>query len=360
MAEPDLEAAGAAIRALNLDGPTPVAVLRDRNRRRRARHRALGVGALVVVLIGAGLLLAYRPNRARVVTTSPNGTVPLVRLPTVEHPSRWLPIDYGRLQMWLPPGWRAISGSLRCTTRSDDNLITLGPTLQPCGISVASDVSLRQSTKPAPVTWRSMRIHGVTVHYHDQGRSVTYAVPSLQVTITASGTRALAVVGTLSPSPLDAVMEMTGAVGTPASWKAVRFDGFEIRVPRNWKTAPLTADCGALFVAAKHPAAYTGQALYRGACKPILLTYLLRPGNGVWLQQVSEQTAGTGRYRLKFHHLGLIVDPATSALGGQEGVPIANITAVAGTHTLSAQLGLGTDPAIAEEILSSLRYVGLS
>jgi hypothetical protein len=360
MAEAGLEAAGAAVRALDLGAPTPVAALRTRNRRRRTRRRGLTVGALVVVLVAAGIVVSSRPARSRVVTTSPQATVPLVRLPTVDHPKGWRPIDYGRLRLWLPPGWQAVSGPIGCRTRSYDNLMTFEPSTDGCGNTVGTYLSLRQSTTPAPVGWRTSSIHGVTVHYHQVGRSHTYVIPRLQVTITAKGAQAVAVARTAGPSSLDAVLAMTGPVTTPPSWKAVRFDGFQVTVPRTWKTARVTADCGALFTAAKDPVAYRGKALYRGACEIVLPIYLLRPGNGVWLEQVTNGSRRTGPYRLDFHHLGLIVDPARSVVGGQVGVPVVNVTVVAGTHTLSAQLGLGTDPATAEQVLSSLRYVGTS
>jgi hypothetical protein len=359
MAEADLEAAGAAIRALSLDLPTPVTLLRDRNRRRKTRRWGLGVGALVVVLITAGIVVSLRPERSRVVTTSPAATIPLVRLPPVSHPSRWQPIDYGLLRLWLPPGWQAVSGPTGCTTRSYDNLMTLEPSIQGCGSKVTTYLSLRRSTKPAPVTWPTSSLNGVTVRYHHVGRRIMYVVPRLQVTITATGAEAVAVARTVGPSSLDAVLAMNGPVKTPTSWKSVRFDGFEVRVPRNWKTARVTADCGGLFFAAKNPVAYTGKALYDASCAVVLPTYLLRPGNGVWLEQVANEARRSVAYRLEFHHLGVIVDPATSSLGGQVGVPIVNITAVAGTHTLSAQLGLGTDPTTAEQVLSTLRYVGV-
>jgi hypothetical protein len=150
---------------------------------------------------------------------------------------------------------------------------------------------------------------------------------------------------------------MPGPVAVPRRWRPVRFDGFQVDVPTTWSISNVSADCGTLVSGS--PSAYEGRSRFTASCALVLPIYRLRPGNGVWLEQVAGRgPAPADTYNLHINGLGVKIRPATSVLGGQGGVPIVNLTVVTAHQTLQAQLGLGTDPAVAEEVLSSLHYVG--
>jgi hypothetical protein len=220
-----------------------------------------------------------------------------------------------------------------------------------CPPSLAGWASIQPFTGAAPDDWRAATVNATVVWSHQVGGQEIVAIPSLHAQITAVGA-GRAILATVGPSSLAAVLALRHPITVPRSWKAVRFAGLQIAVPADWPIAALTGQLpepgvctGPIFQTAT---VYLGADGFRPLCAPTV-AQLDPPVDGAWLaaptsnQQANIQTMALGPLLVSVEYS----DPDTDAA-------IA-VRVTVDAQTVNLVVGLGVDPTVAEGILSSLR-----
>jgi hypothetical protein len=165
------------------------------------------------------------------------------------------------------------------------------------------------------------------------------------------------VVATLGPSSLDVLVHDGRAVAVPTSWKAVRFDGLQARVPPNWpvevvtRQDPVPGVCGGpLF---RSPTVYLGNDGFVPSCAVVLGPQLAPPVDGLWVfsgrPEVGDNLSkalGFGAFRPVLDYSYTATDPEATLQLQYNGMEVV--------------VGLGTRPTTAEEVISSLRSTDLA
>jgi hypothetical protein len=184
------------------------------------------------------------------------------------------------------------------------------------------------------------------------GSAVTEDVPSLGVQLLYNGAGA-SVAATLGRSSYAALSDANYPVAVPASWKTVIYKGFQVRVPPSWPVRALglhLAAPGFCGLGGGAAGVYLGRESVVATCPvpppgsvPAFFDYL-------WLQPytassgTSEHRLRTGQVTLTLQEIGPVSDYTTAA----------NLTASSGSRRISLTIGLGTQPTMAEAILSSI------
>lgn len=339
----DLDQAGHRL-ASHPAGPlTPIPALRQRIRRRHRRRRfaaALGAAGLTAVAGVGAVTLPTGHHTDQVQVGSGAYAYPAHLLPVVAHPRRWMPFDIGLLRLWAPSeeeyGWAPGSYTFTDIGNSCMRTACLPP-------HAPVPLTVERATPTTGLT--PTRLNGLKVWERHAGSTTVYDVPSLDVRLVATTRLADRVAATMGPSSLQAVLTTTYPVARPARWKTLRFDAVAVSVPASWpvKRGPLPNNC-----AFSTPTAYIGEL--RPTCvaqtnhgRPLTLLGV-GGSNGVPTQDLTRTaTIETGHATIKI------------AYGSTASSYLLSLTVHTTSGTAQATIGLGSDPALAEEILSSLR-----
>jgi hypothetical protein len=410
----DLAEAGERLRHLTLDEPTPVVELRRRRGARTRKRRRIGLGAaggiFVVAALFAALTLSTSGRPAERVVTGLGSTTPTDSLagptsaatgghraapysaspnisalapttglagaapaqPATTHPADADAVDYGLLQLWLPPGWHIFSTSATATGSCPPAQSVMFDTTVPASCTqpatVASEAYVMVTTlaeaTPA-INPTHQWINGIPVSESSGPSSApgfsitTYRITRLGVSIQATATGEV-VVDSLGPSSFYALSHETALPEVPASWKTVRYDGFEARVPNIWPVQTLTAEdtppgeCSDLTFPA--PQVYLGDAGAATNCPYESSTGVPATSNGLWMRPYLANLPGSGDYNTTLPRT-----PVTETLADADvheyftGTAVVGVTS--GSHRVSVVVGLGANPTVAEEVLASIRLV---
>ncbi|MHB8295748.1 MAG: hypothetical protein ACYDH5_14220 [Acidimicrobiales bacterium] len=356
----DLEDAAQRLVATCSAGPiTPISDLRSRARRRRRRRRGMtGLAACAVAVAVAMATVHLVPAGQRRLYVAAGGANQAVSLPQSNHPSGWRRVDIGRASLWLPKSWSYCTAGNNAQGISMVPLASNGsgfcppPPFAKPPVAVLPPVSTsgwaRASLNGIPAWERPVR--------NASSGSRTYDLPSLGVRLVAVGPVATRVVRTIEPSPLSALLATSYPVPVPSGWKTVRLGPVAASIPASWPVRRLTAPpreipgnrysaCN-LFLSS---AAYLGKV--RSRCSGIA-TGEPSP-TGIWL--------GTSAVVPLVHARSTSVTLKTGnavvdlRYGYTSSSYLVDFTIHTAAGTVQATLGLGSHPAIAEEILSSLR-----
>jgi hypothetical protein len=299
--------------------------------------------------------------------------VPAGRSLSPPHAAGATPVDYGLLRLWLPPGWHVWSGAGTVAGSCPPAKSVLFGS-DPDGACPSSPATLPSYVVVEPVVENASpsgqqtdRINGFTVHSAAPGgapsttETTMYTVPALGVQILASAAGHV-VVDSLGPSSLYDVIHLQSPVAPPASWKTVNYGGFEARVPRNWPVHTLRApsenpgdNCSG-YAEFTEPEVDLGTGGGPGSnCPEISI-----PGdppevsNGLWMQPYSANVPGGGDFNTQ-----LAYRPLSEVLARADPdnyfAATASVAITSGARRITVVVGLGTDPGVAEEILSSFR-----
>jgi hypothetical protein len=321
---------------------------------RQRHHRRTSFSVVVVAVVAVvgivTVLGAQSDHRRLQVTTQPpashvSGRGVPVTLPAATHPVGWVPLDFGRARLWAPKGWQAFGPN---TCPHGGREVLSGP-----AVTCHGPAPIKPYLRVEPIdrqvgSGRVFKLNGLRVFPQTKpsGVSVDWAVPSLDVIMQAYGARAESIARTLSPSSLAAVTAAPLPVTIPPSWKAVTYGGLTARVPPNWSTGGLA--CSGFFT---QPSVLEGGNVGAAGCGQNDDNGAFTPTDGLWLEgdrALRPVTLGDAVRRFTVDgHPAVISDP-------QQGPAIDVEVTLAGQH-LYAIVGLGVDPDIAQEVLSSLR-----
>ncbi|HEX3427124.1 MAG TPA: hypothetical protein VHT30_13395 [Acidimicrobiales bacterium] len=270
----------------------------------------------------------------------------------VTAPSGFSPEDFGRLRIYVPPGWESIPG---CKAAGD--IFYLVPSAEEqdvfdggCAPSLENWASIQPFAGTAPATWTTSTINGTAVWSQQTDGRDTLDIPSLDAQVTAVGA-GRDIVTTIGPSTLDAVLRLRHAVNVPRTWHVVRFDGLQMRVPRGWPVEVLTRKvpepgaCSSQVF--RTPTVYEGAGGFWPICT-IGFSPLAPPVDGVWVDppglslHLDMQPMPFGEY------------PVNVEYTNTESDAVIGLDVRIGTRRINLIVGLGRDPTVAEEILSSL------
>lgn len=359
----DLEDAAQRLVATCSAGPiTPISDLRSRARRRRRRRRGMtGLAACAAAVAVAMATVHLVPAGQRRLYVAAGGANQAVSLPQSDHPSGWRRVDIGRASLWLPKSWSY------CTVYNAQGISAQGISMVPLA-SGGSGFCPPPLAKPPvavlpPVStsgWARASLNGIPAWERPvrnaSSRSRTYDLPSLGVRLVAIGPVATRVVRTIEPSPLSALLATSYPVPVPSGWKTVRFGPVAASIPASWPVRRLTAppkeipvnrySACKLFLSS---AAYLGKV--RSRCSGIAAG---EPSpTGIWLgTSAVGPLADTRSTSVTLKSGNAVVD---LRYGYTSSSYLVDLTIHTAAGTVQATLGLGSQPAVAEEILSSLR-----
>jgi hypothetical protein len=388
----DLNDAGRRLAAYRAEPTPPVAEVRAQSARRAHRRRLLtaSVASIAAVAIVAAVVTVgvVRGGSGRQQVSTGPGPTPTVsapaasQLPEVAHPVGSKAADWGQLRLWLPPGWNAAVPA-SCWVSKQGVYFSAQPPAVDCHDHGADQPSLWVTALVGtiPAMFRSSTINGVTVWSSSAalvagGSPAVYDVPSLGVQIFARGAASTGVVDTLGPSALHAVLVQRYPTAVTDGWKTVTFDGFSAEVPAAWPqhtirvvntgggattVSNLPGRCGQTIFA--DPSVYFGTEPIL-SCPMFTPTAALQgetaPGDGLWLQQdasappTAQQAQTDGQVATMFR---LGPESLTAEYQAASGSNTINIYLKSQNRTLQATIGLGLNPAVAEQIISSLQTV---
>ncbi len=212
-----------------------------RIRRARFRRRWTGaalsaVAAAAAIALPLALLSPGSPSRVGHVT--PEHGVPLTD--TAATPSGWATVAHGDAQISVPPDWQ-VSSKPMCGRAAPGNVV-LGTD------STLLVVRCRHAQNMAAILLEpdgrklaggfGTSINGIAVVpitlVPSPAGSVSYYVPALHVTVTATGPLARRVLATLTRSPLSVVLAPGPRIPEPRSWRWHEFRGIRFAAPRGW------------------------------------------------------------------------------------------------------------------------------
>jgi hypothetical protein len=281
---------------------------------------------------------------------------PVITVPVSPHATGSLEFDYGRLRLWLPSGWEpeAASGGPCQIGPPAQRLVLIGDY---CQTRPGGDyVVVRRAPATAPTGDRRISVNEVATYSPSSPATKpplmrTWDVPSLGVQLTFTGATALAVTKTLGPSPLAAVLKLRDALAVPAGWKTVAFGGLTANVPAAWadeRTIP--GGCGTP-LAANHPLVILGNR-YGPADSCLEAPIDLSPTDGLWLPGSRLPALGS---------TGDLNDTLSSGpdrtyiSSTPSSGPVVRVVVTSPSGSHYAEVGIGNNPTIAEQVISSLR-----
>lgn len=324
--------------------------------------------AVAVLAAGLGLSACLGassgPSTSTTTTTSPTSKV------STRVPSGDVAIDIGMVRLFVPHLWMLRTAVPICGLAEGCSA--------PCASGVSAAVvvttaaprlACSKAIREDDSVWvLALRGEPPTRLLHHDGGTVVRSMPALGVVLYGFGSLGVRIVQSAGPSSLAAFLNTRLPVAVPSGWTTVSVGPLAVSVPPSWPRRLLTARSWPTpgFCASRvfpHPVAYTGSISNAAHSCPVIdaqtiLYATAFPGDGVWFTEVAGKaveypffppisrmiTINGLRVRVR---LGL---PATD--GGSD---VVEVWATVGRTTVSATLGLGLSPKVAEEILSSIR-----
>lgn len=354
-------------------GPTPSPdQLQAIGKRRKQRRRRIAAGSVMSATgVVAAIAVVSTGTRTQQVTTGPSPSI--ATLPPVHGVAGATPYDFQRLRLWLPAGWTTSTN--RCYTATQvvyyPSNWSGGPAT-PCGHSGADIVVVRPFNGTAPDSATAKTVNGISVEVvQGQNGSNTWYIPSLQAELAISGNTAQGVADTLGPSTLQDLLTASFPTPVPTTWRTVTFDGFQAKVPPTWPThqIQITRSGNSTEISdlpgVCAPPTFPTPSVYLGAnpgisCPAILQKKEPSTDDGLWLQPststaplAAQLQSGAGIPEATQRLFNVGTEQVLITSGGQGDSVEAEIDSAG--RQISAVIGLGANPAVAEAILNSIK-----
>ncbi|HKH88525.1 MAG TPA: hypothetical protein VKA05_06860, partial [Acidimicrobiales bacterium] len=205
---------------------------------RRRRRRVAQVGsamALVLVLTSTSLtVLALRSNRHTAIVPGGTSTTTTSTVASPVGPKGWVPVDYGDLQISVPPTWTFVDPEECAGGRKDTVYENIEFGVHCPAEHAGPGPSVALYAKPVvdtlPTSERT--INGIVVFDMAPGR---YEADDVVIQLTGSG--AAAILRTLTYSPRYVALLPGKAPPVPKSWSWMTEPGWRIAVPAAWLAA---------------------------------------------------------------------------------------------------------------------------
>jgi hypothetical protein len=325
---------------------------------------------VTVAILAAGLTLSgclgssYSHHTPTTTTTLPTTKV------ATRVPSGDVAIDIGMVRLIAPLSWTLRTAVPICG-------LAVGCTA-PCGsgasaavvvTTVAPRLACPTATRKADSVWVfPLRGKPGAKHIQLHNGTVVRSVPSLGVVLYGFGSLGARIVRDAGPSSLAALLSARLPVAVPNGWKTVSFGPLAVSVPRSWplrfltgRSWPIPGFC--VSPVFPQPVAYLGAASDAEHSCPIIdaqtiLSATAHPGDGIWLT-VGQGAAVEHPFFPPVGQLitvkGLRVKVRLGLPGAGGGSDTVEVLATVGRTSVVATLGLGINPRVAEDILSSIR-----
>ena len=230
-----------------------------------------------------------------------------------------------------------------------------------CPHAGSSGTYLRLSPRATPAAGATKLAVGHAIVYETTtiGPGIRWSVPSLEVTIQIDGSAARSVARTLGPSSLHALLALHHPVAVPGTWKTVRYDGIQARVPAHWQVVHqlffwLTCH-GFLSPGRQPPLVLLGdhdQDPSSSCPSGFDPTTQLRPTNGLWLSHTTAPflPGGSGTITATTHLDGRTLALRSTPSDG----PLLEVAVHHGPRRTVAVIAMGVNPTTAEQAVPKL------
>lgn len=209
---------------------------------------AVAAAIVVVFFVPLPSLSLFNRLTGNPATTSTTGnhSKTLASVDLSATPAGWVPVDYGDVQISVPPTWWVLYDSSWCESGSKIGDVFINPSGGYCGASGKPKTETTIVLKTAaryknPAKYGQRQLHnGVPVYalysYAPTPNGGNYLIPSLGVELEAEGPLAQRVLNTLTPSPRFVSLAPGPAPAVPLSWQWVTFAGLSFSAPAGWRT----------------------------------------------------------------------------------------------------------------------------
>jgi hypothetical protein len=216
-----------------LGSPRPVSAVRESHlRRRRRRMIPRATLAAASVLVVSTVAVVHARDAGRLVVPVHGRPTTHIQVDTSLTPPGWVAVDWADVQLSVPGSWLLDSELCNYGPGSVVALNPVGSTEGGClgPHDVPSSAAVSRSTANESSYSHPEEINGIRV-FKQPDTFLTYFVPALRADIFLSGPDAHRVIGTLTHSPRQAVLEDSPPGNTRPSWKTLSFQGLTLRVP---------------------------------------------------------------------------------------------------------------------------------
>ena len=267
-------------------------------------------------------------------------------------------ISFGYASIDVPLGWR--SSLLACFGSNETVFLgAFGPHGSSCSPQVPRPSSYAALDELAgePASGKSVTINGHRGTLRQVDRGEVYDFADLHVELTVLGPQSGAIVASIDWSPLYRLLHHTGHVYLQSPTRTYRFEGLEVTVPASWPAWKVgigvgrEPGCGNDFV--DGPDVLVGVPFTVSCAVPMEAPPAI---DGVWLSgrnQYSNQPSGT--VISVNHGTSLYSDVLDEDPTGRYSTDVSVEVRNRAGQLLTATIGLGPDPSIAEAIIQSIQ-----
>ncbi|HXQ59649.1 MAG TPA: hypothetical protein VN799_06110 [Acidimicrobiales bacterium] len=272
-------------------------------------------------------------------------------------PPGWVPVAFDDVQISVPATWRVALG---CPEAVGNVYLGAVPMLFcPSESAGTNVVVLRTNTTPPATNLTSGKINGITVYWFGP-EDRTLLVPSIGVSVTATGLSAGKVLHTLTYSPRAVVLARVTTAAPPRSWHRVSFGGLSAAVPRAWFIERLSywpLGCAQIDTRLDDTQVLlsAGTRIVSPSCPAMATSELaiVTPIDGLVIDPGPQGPVAAGAsFGACLHVHGLRVCPAR---GDPYGILVLSVHRPGRHHATAVEIGLAGSGATARTIVDSLR-----
>jgi hypothetical protein len=325
---------------------------------------------VAVAILTAGLALsACLGTSSSSPSTTTTTTSPTTKV-TTRVPSGDVAFDIGMVRLFVPRSWMLRTAVPACGL-AEGCIAPCGPGASAAVVvtTVAPRFECPTAIRKADSVWvLPLRGKPGTNRLNLDERTAVRPILSLGVVLYGFGPLGVRIVRDAGPSALVAFLASRLPVAVPSGWKTVTFGPLAVSVPPSWPLRFLTGRSWPIpgFCVSRvfpHPVAYLGAASDAAhSCPAIdaqtILSATALPGDGIWLTVVQGKAVEHPFFPPVGRTVtveGLRVKVRLGLPGAGGGSDTVEVLATVGKTSVVATLGLGINPQIAEEILSSIR-----
>jgi hypothetical protein len=278
-------------------------------------------------------------------------------------PAGWVPVDAGKVRVFVPPDWAVATSSGDCLVDrpgvvmiGDWTKVSQCPTI-PAGQAPRAEVWIAPSTT-APSGPAVKVVHGYRLYILPPAESavagsVAYEIPQLGITLALNATQADTIIATLAPSART--VALIYATRQAPNGHHITTDGVRLSLPRSWiVTTPNTFPCYGFPYSTTTPelVRITSDALVPSCPPPLYFTAATQQRDGVSIETSARVGTLAGNPILVINHHATTVQ--IYDVGGAANVFDVYVARAHSSTHHALTVGLGLDGRVAGGIIASL------